>query len=47
MSDLVVLLVVVLVAMLILKSTKTLFKTLLVIGLLGFLVVRFIPQFIL
>lgn len=47
MADIVALVVCVLVAILVLKMAKTTFKWLVIVGLIAFLIVRFIPQYIL
>lgn len=47
MADIVVLVLCVLVAILVLKVAKTTFKWLVIVGLIAFLIVRFIPQYIL
>lgn len=47
MADIVALVICVLVAILILKMAKSTLKWLIIIGLIAFLIVRFIPQFIL
>lgn len=47
MADIVALVVCVLVAILVLKMAKTTFKWLVIVGLITFLIVRFIPQYIL
>lgn len=47
MADIVALLICVLIAILVLKMAKTTFKWLVIVGLIAFLIVRFIPQYIL
>ena len=47
MADIIALVVCVLVAILVLKIAKTTFKLLVIVGLIAFLIVRFIPQYIL
>lgn len=47
MADIVALVVCVLIAILVLKMAKTTFKWLVIVGLIAFLIVRFIPQYIL
>lgn len=47
MADIVALVVCALIAILVLKMAKTTFKWLVIVGLIAFLIVRFIPQYIL